>query len=426
MIPQTQSSGTPREAPALAPVTERERITALDVLRGFAVLGILAMNIQAFAMIIAAYLNPTAYGDLTGANRSVWLLTHVLVDQKFMTIFSMLFGAGIVLMTSRVEARGQPSAGLHYRRMGWLILFGLLHGYLLWSGDILYWYGMCGLIVYLFRKLPPGRLLVFGLLAIAVASGLWLFFGWSMQFWPPEVVKEFTQGRWQPPPELVAREVAAYRGSWLEQMALRVPGAFAFQTFLFLILGLWRAGGLMLVGMALFKWGMFSAKRSPVFYLALIAVAVLVGIPTILYGVHRNFAAGWEVRYSFFFGSQFNYWASILASLGWVGLIMLACQKPALAALTRPFAAVGQMAFTNYLLQTIICTTVFYGHGFGQFGQVERVGQIALVAAVWAFQLIVSPLWLRHFLFGPFEWLWRSLTYLRFQPIRRQLLQAAR
>jgi len=256
-----------------------------------------------------------------------------------------------------------------------------------------------------------------------VASALWLFFGWSMQFWPPEVLKEFTQGRWQPPPELVAREVAAYRGSWLEQMALRVPGAFAFQTFLFLILGLWRAGGLMLVGMALFKWGVFSAKRSPVFYLALIAVAVLVGIPTILYGVHRNFAAGWDVRYSFFFGSQFNYWASILVSFGWVSLVMLACQKPALAPLTRPFAAVGQMAFTNYLLQTIICTTVFYGHGFGQFGQVERVGQIALVAAVWAFQLIVSPLWLRYFLFGPFEWLWRSLTYLRFQPIRRKPLR---
>lgn len=407
----------------LTPVSEPQRIVSLDVLRGFALLGILVINIQSFSMIFSAYMNPTAYGDLTGANYWVWLLSHVLTDQKFMTIFSMLFGAGIVLLSSRVEARGQSATGVHYQRMFWLIVFGLLHAYLLWWGDILFLYGICGLVVYLFRKLSPRKLLVLGLLTIAVSSALFLFFGWSMQFWPPEALEELTQD-WQPTLERTAEEVAIYQGGWLEQMNHRVPKSFEFETFVLLIWGFWRAGGLMLVGMGLYKVGVFTLKRSAGFYAALIMGALLVGIPTVSYGVHRNFTVGWDVHSSFFFGWQFNYWGSLIVSMGWIGLVMLVCQYPPLARLTRPFAAVGQMAFTNYILQTVICTTIFYGHGFGLFGQVERTGQIAIVAAVWVFQLLVSPIWLRYFLFGPLEWLWRSLTYLQSQPFRRLPLSA--
>ncbi len=143
---QLDRTGAQRLTTVPQPVAEKERIVSIDVLRGFALLGILPMNIQYFSMISAAYDNPTAYGDLHGANYWIWLFCHVLADQKFMTIFSMLFGAGILLMTSRIEATGKPSASLHYRRMGWLILFGLAHAYLLWSGDILVAYGMCGLV----------------------------------------------------------------------------------------------------------------------------------------------------------------------------------------------------------------------------------------------------------------------------------------
>ena len=122
------------------------------MLRGFALLGILVMNIQSFSMPDSASLNPFAYGDLTGANLVVWIVSYLFTDEKMYGIFSMLFGAGVVLMTTRVEQRGGSPAGLHYRRMGWLMLFGLLHGVLLWTGDILWTYGVCGLVVYLFRK----------------------------------------------------------------------------------------------------------------------------------------------------------------------------------------------------------------------------------------------------------------------------------
>ncbi|MFQ5724758.1 MAG: DUF418 domain-containing protein, partial [Terriglobia bacterium] len=184
------------------------------------------------------------------------------------------------------------------------------------------------------------------------------------------------------------------------------------------IWGFWRAAGLMLVGMGLYKLGVFSARGSPRFYAGLIAAALLVGMPVVVYGIHWNFSHGWP-PVSLFYGSQFNYWGSLLVSLGWVGAVMLICQRRALGWLTRRLAAVGQMAFSNYLLHTLICTTIFYGHGLGLFGQVERVGQILIVFGVWGFQLLVSPLWLRRFRFGPLEWLWRSLTYGKLQPMVR-------
>src|SRR5262245_47254167 len=174
-----------------APVEEASRIAPNDVLRGFALLGILVMNIQSFSMIDVAYINPTAYGDLTGANYWVWVLCHVFADLKFMSIFSMLFGAGILLMTERVEARGGRAAPLHYRRMAWLVLFGLLHSFLLWTGDILYTYGLCGMVVYLFRKRSSRTLIAAGLLALAVGSALSLGVGWWLRTLPEEEATVF-------------------------------------------------------------------------------------------------------------------------------------------------------------------------------------------------------------------------------------------
>ncbi|MBN1311821.1 MAG: DUF418 domain-containing protein [Anaerolineae bacterium] len=399
------------------PTRPSERILALDALRGFAILGILVMNIQLFAMIEAAYLNPASYGDLTGINRWVWILSHVFTDQKFMTIFSLLFGAGIVLFTNRLEEKGLNPVRLHYRRTLWLLVIGLLHAYLLWYGDILVPYALCSFIVVLFRKKSPTLLTVLGVTVFSVSSILYLLFGLFLSYMPPEVY-EGTKLSWQPVLEVVNHEIATYQSGWLEQMPLRAMTALKFQTFIFLILFLWRAGGLMLMGMALFKWDVFTAQRSRRFYATIMVIGLAVGMPIVSYGVVRNFAAGWSFDYSMFLGTQFNYWGSLLVSLGYIGLIMLVSKAPKLTSITRLFGAVGRMALTNYLLQTIICTTIFYGHGFGLFGQVERNGQILIVLGVWAFQLIASPLWLRYFRFGPAEWAWRSLTYWKPQPFR--------
>jgi uncharacterized protein len=353
------------------------------------------------------------YGDLHGLNFVIWLLSHLLADQKFMTIFSMLFGAGIYLMTSRrVEASEKRPAALHYRRMFWLILFGVMHAYLLWSGDILYDYGVCGMLVFPFRKLRPRTLIIIGLMSIVLSSALMTTYDWLIAQSTPDSIEALRSELWRPTPAMIAEQLATYRGSWRTQMRARVPDAEMMETVLFYWWGLWREMGLMFIGIALFRTGVFSAARSRSFYWKLLAVALLIGIPVTIYGTYRDFASGWDFQYSFFRGMQINHWASILVSLGWIGAVMLFF--PA----NRRLAAVGRMAFTNYIMQTVICTTIFFGHGFGLYGKVERRWQFAMVLAIWALQLLICPIWLRYFRFGPLEWLWRSLTYLRLEPIR--------
>ena len=183
--------------------------------------------------------------------------------------------------------------------------------------------------------------------------------------------------------------------------------------------GFWRSGGLMLIGMALYKFGFFQLQRPLRFSFWAMTLALLGGIPLVGFGIYRQFASGWDVTYTFFLGSQFNYWGSLLISFGWLGVIYWVGTVTAWGGLTRPLAAVGKTAFSNYILQTLICTTIFYGHGLGLFGRIDRLGQILIVIGVWAFQLWGSTLWLHRFRFGPLEWLWRSLTYGQRQPFRR-------
>ncbi len=403
----------------IGPVRQSERIASLDVLRGFALLGILVMNIQSFAMVAVAYRNPTVYGDLSGANFLVWAGSHLLADQKFMTLFALLFGAGVVLFTERLEARNGRVAAVHYRRTLWLLLFGAAHAYLLWHGDVLFTYAICALFVFLLRKRSPRFLLVLGLIFVAVPSFVNAFFNWSLAFAPPESVVEIREN-WQPSAAVVAEEVATYQDSWLEQMAHRVPESIMMQTFVFATLLGWRAAGLMLIGMSLFKLGVLSARRSPRFYGAMMVLGFGIGLPLIGYGITRSFGANWAFPYAQFGSVQYNYWGSLFVSGGYIGLVMTVCQRGWLSGLTARLAAVGRMALTNYLAHTIICTFIFYGHGLGLFGQVSRLGQLGIVLAIWIVQLWVSPIWLRHYRFGPFEWLWRSLTYWQRQTLRRQ------
>ncbi|MBT8403087.1 MAG: DUF418 domain-containing protein [Gemmatimonadetes bacterium] len=408
-------TGDPSRA---TPVGEADRIRSLDVLRGFAVLGILTMNIGSFSMPAAAYQNPTVWGSLDGLNGWVWRLTHLFGDLKFMAIFSMLFGAGVVLMAERREARGARAGGLHLKRMFWLLVFGLVHAYALWYGDILVWYALTGTLVYVFRRRRPRTLIALALLSWIVGSGVMAAAGLSVSQWPPEDVAEAVADM-DPPREALEAEVATYRGGWLRQNEHRVPQSLSMHTEVYPVWGLWRVGGLMLFGMALFKLGVFSALARARTYGAMIAAGLLVGIPLISLGMARNAATDWAAPDFFFLGSLYNYWGSIPVALGWVGVVMLICQSGALSGLTARLAAVGRMAFTNYIAQTVICTTLFYGHGLGLFGSIDRVGQGAIVVAIWTLLIVASPWWLSRYQAGPLEWLWRSLVYGRRQPFRR-------
>ncbi|WP_237134403.1 DUF418 domain-containing protein [Pseudohongiella sp. O18] len=395
-----------------------QRIETLDVLRGLAVLGILVMNIQSFAMPMAAYLNPAAFGSLEGINGLVWSIGHLLTDQKMMALFSMLFGAGILLFCERAEASGRSVAKYYYRRNLWLVVFGLLHGYLLWSGDILFLYGICACLLYPLRRKSVRTLIILGVLALSISSALYLLTGVALNAMPPEEVTTTILPGWQPAPQQMSEEIAAFQGNWVTQMQARVPATQEMQGLVLMMWGFWRASGMMLLGMALYKTGIITGRAERVVYLRLLWLGLAAGLPLVAFGIFWNFSNDWQVS-SMFTGSQFNYWGSVLVSLGWMALIVLTLKGKRLTALTDRLAATGRMAFSNYIMQTLICGFIFYGHGLGLIGQVERWGQILIVFGVWVLQLWLSPVWLRHFRFGPLEWLWRSLTYGQLQPFRR-------
>ena len=375
-------------------------------------LGILVMNIQSFAMPSAAYTNPTAYGDLTGVNLLTWAASHLLVDQKFMTLFSFLFGAGVCLFSERAEARRGRSAGLHYRRMFWLLLIGLAHAYLLWPGDVLVTYAVCGCVVFLLRNRPPATLLVVGLVVMSVASFLSVSFGLIAPALPAAETADIAAA-WAPAAADLEAQLFAYRGAWLAQQGQRVPDALMMHTTVIPVLLLWRAAGVMLLGMALYRWRILDATRSDAFHRRLALIGFGIGVPVVAAGIWWNFDSGWSWDRSFFLGSQFNYWGSLAMALGYVGLVMLAIRRRWFPALRARLAAAGRMAFTNYLAQTVVCTTIFYGHGFGLFGSVARWQMLLVVFGVWALELWWSPLVLRRYRYGPLEWGWRTLTYGR-------------
>lgn len=391
-----------------SPTAPGQRIVALDVLRGFALLGILVMNIQLFAMPVGFItFNPLAYGDLSGINLAVWSLSHIFADQKFMTIFSPMFGAGILLLTDRLEARGQSARGIHYRRNVWLLLFGLAHGFLLWTGDILVTYAVAGFVVFLLRHMRPGRLVIVGLVFLLVPAVLTLLGSLS----PDEAVATI-RSDWSPGASRVNEQLAAYRGGWLEQMSARVPAEIEGLTSLLPVWAFWRAGGLMLIGMAAYKWGILTAQRSGRFYAWMALIGLVIGLPLATLSAWTNYANEFAPTYSLFgVGYQLNYWGSIFVSSGYIGLVMLATQRGWFGRIEHRLAAVGRTALTNYLLHTIICTTIFYGHGLGLYGSVERWQQVLIVVGIWVVQLAVAPLWLARFQYGPCEWLWRALTY---------------
>jgi uncharacterized protein len=222
---------------------------------------------------------------------------------------------------------------------------------------------------------------------------------------------------WDPTADQLAFEVAAYQGTWSQQNEHRWAMAAYAETEFFLTFWLWKSAGLMLVGMALYKWGVLSAERDGRFYRRLALAGFGIGLPLVAAGAVLIVALQWDFQASFFTG-LFNYYGSLLVALGYIAVVMLAAKSQVLVRLQRGLSNVGRTALSNYILQTLVCTTIFYGHGFGLFGEVSRLGQVGIMLAVWTGQVALSTLWMKHYAIGPLEWAWRSLTYLRPQPLR--------
>jgi uncharacterized protein len=444
----TPTESTPAAAGSpLAPVGERERLLPVDAVRGLALLGIFAVNIWGFAYPFAAMMNPNHpalvpyAGEFGLLQRTAWLVQYLFFDMKLMAIFSMLFGAGLILMVDRAGSRGVSLRGIYYRRVLWLLAIGLLHAYFLWYGDILVLYALCGLILYPLRNWRPRTLILVSIPMLIIPVVMFLIMG-GMMWWLRDVAMQADaaiaaggtptdfqlemQKAWHearagfdPTPAQVAEQVAALRGSPLEVLRTNALLTFGMHLQMFPMWGIWRAGGLMLLGMALMKMNVLSGQRSTRFYMGMLAFGYGVGLPLVGIAAWDQLATDFEVIRAMMIGWNLNSIGSIFVALGHISALMLLYRGGILRGMLERLAAVGRLALTNYVAQTLISTFFFYGWGLGFFAALERQWLFVFVVSIWSLQLAWSPLWLRHFRYGPAEWLWRTLTYMQFQPLRR-------
>ena len=404
--------------PPPAPVASGDRIETLDVLRGFALLGILAMNIRAMAMPMSSYMYPYGLSEFEGADRAAYLFTSVGFDLKMMGLFSMLFGVGVLLYSAKPTEMGRPPRGLWFRRMFWLLVIGLVHAYLIWGGDILVPYALCGILLLWWVRRLPAWALAAGAVAF-LTVGAFLTFGHGLAWEAMSEADRAQEAEMMMPTAAQAREhLALMLGSYVEGVRSRAPEVVMFQTVYFALFFFWRCGGMMLLGMALYKWGFLDGRRPLRAYVVVAVICLPAGVALAGYGASELE----RVRYAMPERAAIDVWnyvGAVFASLGYAAVLVLIVKRRVLAGLRMSLAAVGQMAFSNYLFHSILTSLIFPGWGFGLAGRFDYAAQLVVVAAIWAFQLVASPIWLRHFRFGPAEWLWRSLTYWRRQPMQR-------
>ena len=398
------------------PVAAGARIQTLDVMRGVAVLGILAVNAAAFALPMNATMAPEQSPfPLSGSSATAYWLVEVFFRQKFVTLFSMLFGVSIFLVGG--ERKDAARGRVLRRRLMWLALFGVIHGAAFWYGDILLLYAWSGLFVMLMRSMPARPLILFGIAATLALATMQAVRMWLTVNGPAELVEAMNNDSMALADGAVAASIAAYRSGWPAALIENLK-AWGILQSASLFGYVFATIPLMMLGLGLFKAGFFHARLPNRVYVALIAVGAAV---LTLLGLleWREVMAGPGVEAT-------HGWAEVVASypifiaLAYAsGLILLTSRG--VGWVRRIFAPVGQMAFTNYLTQTLIMTTLFYmPWGPRLMGQVDYPGQWAIVVAVWALQLIWSPLWLSRFRMGPLEWLWRRLSYGHDLPLRRE------
>lgn len=396
-----------------APIAQKHRYASLDILRGFAVLAIFIVNIKGIAMPLHYYSNAslwTASGDMMIA-----CFQAMFIDNNGRTIFTALFGAGLILMTDNIEKRGGNAIIINNRRLAWLLFFGLIHINLIWFGDILTIYALAGFLTVFFWHAPIEHLkkrffqtFVLSLIWIAVLNlaAVFLYSG---------EIKEFELEAWRPTQDIIEDYKTIYLGSITDQISDRLATT-TIDNLLFIISGRFlETISIIIAGMILWKNGFLRGDVKPRSYI-LIAFISLVLMVT-LNGARLYFLSLSEWNFVTFI--QLDILGVItgpLGALGYSALIIFLIQSGIKFTL---IANTGRMAFTNYIVSSLIGTTIFYGHGFGLYASSTLKELMGIVLLTWIFLIFFSNLWLHHFRYGPLEWLWRSLTYRKIQPFKK-------
>ncbi|MCY3620130.1 MAG: DUF418 domain-containing protein [Gammaproteobacteria bacterium] len=418
-----------------APAAPTERIEAIDTIRGLALLGILIINILAFGLPFRAVFDPTVDGATTGIDFAAYFTMGFVFEGAMRALFSMLFGAGIAML-----AASGKGAAIHYRRQLLLLGFGVIDAFvLLWMGDILVPYALAGMVLYVARNWRPRNLfiaagIVFAYLVICYAG----FYAMltvvpeqadavQVRLDAGETVSSEEQAMldgWrelevnvEPTPALLERERLRFQGTYWQSVAANaaeVVGLYVFALPYFII---WDAIACMLLGMALFKIGFLTGKRSQRFYVATAMLGIGVGLA--VNGFEMVMKIATDYAYEWVSGASVptNDLGRVCMALGFVSLVMIANARGYFARLRRWLAAVGRMALSNYILQSIFGLVIFHDMGFGLWNDLDRHQLYYVVFGQWAAMIAFSVWWLKRYRFGPLEWLWRTLTYGRRQPM---------
>jgi uncharacterized protein len=399
----------------MQPTTARERIGEIDALRGVALFGIIAANMRGFNAPAEAYMQPHLLWP-AGADRITQALIDGLITGKFITLFAVLFGLGFAVQLGRAENGNEGFAKIYLRRMAILALIGAAHAFLIWWGDILLMYALMGFALLLFRRASEATVALWAMilywLPIAVLLGFFVMTAAGGQPVAPAPT---------PAPDALAETIRLYaQGSWRAMMAERYREWMYFNAaapfFLSRILSLFLAG--------LLIWRSEFFHHLPV-HRALLRRLMKWALPLGLACSAATAAVNEVWRPNPFEPSGLTLLIWTVGSVGvpalsfsYAALVILLFQQPRWRRRLLPFVAVGRMALTNYLLQSVLCTTLFYSFGFGLFGEVGPLAGLVPTIGIYSVQVVYSELWLRYFRFGPVEWLWRSVTYGSWQPLR--------
>jgi uncharacterized protein len=403
------------------------RIPALDIVRGIAVMGILAMNIIAFAMPFQAYMNPTAFGMESAADYWSWVFSFIFIDGKMRGLFSFLFGASTLLVIERARAAGESPARVHYMRMIWLLVFGLIHFYFIWFGDILSLYALTGLLLFFFRNMSVKALMRWGVGLVilqtalfgAMTGGLvYLAQQASLPNADPELVRQWQEanaGLAALPPETLAEKLALFRGPWwgIAQEHLHEW----WRPFQDAPLFMAETLAYMLFGMAALKSGLFRGEWNPGRYRKIALTGLAVAVPAYALIAWLLAREGHDVITVMGLTMAATTPFRPLMVIAYAALIILFTRNGGF--LVDRIAAAGRAAFTNYLGTSLVMTTLFYGYGVGLYGSMTRIELWLPVIGMWALMLLWSKPWLERYRYGPFEWLWRSLARMRLEPMSR-------
>jgi uncharacterized protein len=414
----------------MATAAPGDRIVTLDVVRGVAVMGILAMNIVAFAMPFQAYMNPAAYGSESLADYASWAFNFIFIDGKMRGLFSFLFGASMLLVIERAAAAGRSGASIHFRRMFWLLVFGLVHFYFIWFGDILAGYAQIGMIAYLFHRLSPRALIAWGVGLVIVQTLIFAgvaYFAFELQelaaleaaSQPGEFERQWEQLRGQfgvPTEQALASKMAMFQGSYGPIVEHRLLDKLI-EPFVSTAFFGWETLAYFLFGMVLLKTGFFRGAWTAARYKRVLLIGFGIAVPVYALLALVLYRDGFSVPMIFACAMAATSPVRPLMVIATAALIILAARNR--GALVGRIAAAGRAAFTNYLGTSVLMTSLFYGYGAGLYGSMSRIELWVVVIAMWALMLVWSKPWLDRFNYGPLEWLWRSLSRGRMEPLRR-------